>query len=322
MLLKDATTKFLSHCRHGRNLSENTLRAYTIDLDQFKRYADADRIIHTCDKEIIRGYLKHLFESQALKESSIKRRIGCLKAMFGWLEDEMTITHNPFYRFSLNIKIPSRLPKALSRKEIKLLINTPLKKLGIINRKAYNTDNLLSSSSTRQGYIQLTTLVSLEILFATGVRVGELTQILISDINLSDRVIKINGKGNKERQVYLPDNEICALIRTYIKARSVFTPTTKILLTTTRGEAVTTQMVRLNIRKTSESAKFDHRVTPHMLRHSTATHLLIAGLDIRYVQRLLGHQSITTTQIYTHISDSQLKLAVSKTHPLGKIMSK
>ena len=142
----------------------------------------------------------------------------------------------------------------------------------------------------------------------------------MSDINLTDGVIKIKGKGNKERQVFLPGNEIRSLVRIYIQLRSEYTPSTQSLLITTRGESVSTQVVRLRIRKAGENAKLDRRITPHMLRHSAATHLLMAGLDIRYVQHLLGHQSITTTQIYTHVSDAKLKSAVCRVHPIGKIV--
>jgi len=320
MQLNEVTTQFLSHCRHAKNLSEHTLRAYAIDLDQFQNFAKKDMTIQACDRNIIRNFLQHLFEVRGLKESSVKRRIACLKTMFGWLEDEMLINQTPFYRLSIKIKIPSRLPATLTRQEIKSLLTNPLKKLGFHSRKSYGKNEFFKSILTRQNFIQLTTLLSLEILFATGIRVGELAQIVISDINTSDGVIKIKGKGNIERQVYLPDKEICSLIQTYIKARSLFFPSTQQLLITTRGGSVSTQVIRLLIRKAAEQAKLDRRITPHMLRHSAATHLLIAGLDIRYVQRLLGHKSITTTQIYTHVSNVQLKSAVCKNHPLGKIM--
>ena len=320
MQLKDAISQFLFHCRHEKKLSEHTLRAYSIDLEQFKIFVQGDRTICSCDREIIRGYLQYLFEDRGLKETSVKRRIACLKVMFGWLEDEMAIDQSPFYRLPLKIKLPSRLPRALTRKELKSLLKAPLKQLGFRERKSYGTDEFVKSCMTRQGFIHLTTLLSLEVLFATGARVGELSQITVSDINLTDGVIKIKGKGNKERQVFLPDNEIRSLVRTYIQLRSEYTPSTQSLLITTRGESVSTQVVRLRIRKAGENAKLDRRITPHMLRHSAATHLLMAGLDIRYVQHLLGHQSITTTQIYTHVSDAKLKSAVCRVHPIGKIV--
>lgn len=227
---------------------------------------------------------------------------------------------NPFHRLSLKIKLPNRLPCALTRLELYSLQNTPLKTLGLTSRKAYKASKIIQESSNRQGFIQLTTLLSIELLFATGIRVGELSQISIYDIIFEEGIINIIGKGDRERQVFLPDQSIRILIQAYLKVRIKFSPTTENLLINTRGTPASTQLIRILIRKTGEKAELTRRVTPHMLRHSTATHLLNAGVDIRYVQRLLGHQSILTTQIYTHVSDSQLKKAVCKAHPIAQIM--
>ncbi|MCU7916871.1 MAG: tyrosine-type recombinase/integrase [Candidatus Thiodiazotropha sp. (ex Epidulcina cf. delphinae)] len=320
MQIHEVLEQFLSHCRHSKKLSDHTLRAYTIDLEQFKEFAKKNQDITTCDRNLIRGFLQHLFEVRGLKESSVKRRMACLKAMFGWLEDEMVIERTPFYRLSLKIKLPKKLPRAVPRTELNILLTTPLRSLGFKSRKAYGTNNFLKAGNTRQGFIQLTTLLSLEILFATGARVGELTQIKLSDIDLSEGVIKIKGKGNRERQVYLPDEYSCTLVRAYSDVRTKYSPETDKLLINTRGGSASTQLIRLYIRMASERANMELRVTPHMLRHSTATHLLVAGLDIRFVQRLLGHQSITTTEIYTHVGNTELKSAVCKNHPIGEIM--
>ncbi len=322
MRLNETANKFLSHCRHEKTLSEHTLRAYAIDLTEFQRFAKNEYTIQTCDHELIRNYLRYLFEERGLKETSVKRRIACLKTMFGWLETEMILEKNPFHRLSLKIKLPARLPRALTRIELSSLLINPIKILGFTSRKAYASEAFIQAASSRQGFIQLTTLLSLELLFATGARVGELTQILIPDINLDEGIIKIKGKGNRERQVFLPDEPIHALIRVYNNIRTKFSPVTKILLINTRGTPASTQLIRLLVRRAGERARLTRRMTPHMLRHSAATYLLNAGVDIRYVQRLLGHRSITTTQIYTHVSDSQLRLAICKAHPIGKIVGK
>ena len=320
MQLNETANLFLSHCRHTKNLSEHTLRAYDIDLAEFQRFTDQKYTIHECDRELIRDYLRYLFEERGLKATSIKRRIACLKAMFGWLEDELILEKNPFQRLPLKIRLPARLPRTLTRSELNRLLRAPIKALGISHRKAYSERAFKEAVTSRQGFIQLTTLLSLELLFATGARVSELAQIRISDINLEEGIIKIKGKGNRERQVFLPDEPIHRLIRTYLITRIRFSPITQVLLINTRGTPASTQMIRLLVRRAGEQAKLSRRATPHMLRHSAATHLLNAGVDIRYVQRLLGHQSITTTQIYTHVSDLQLRSAICKTHPIGEIM--
>ncbi len=319
MQLNETANQFLSHCRHAKKLSEHTLRAYTIDLAEFQRFTKNECAIQTCDRELIRDYLRYLFEERGLKETSVKRRIACLKAMFSWLEEEMILEKNPFHRFPLKIKLPVRLPRALTRMELNDLLRAPIRTLGFTDRKSYNTEAFMQAASSRQGFIQLTTLLSLELLFATGARVGELTQIQISDIDLCEGIIKVKGKGNRERQVFLPDEPIRALIRIYNSIRTKFSPSSTVLLINSRGTPASTQFIRLLVRRAGEQAKLTRRATPHMLRHSTATHLLTAGVDIRYVQQLLGHQSITTTQIYTHVSDSQLRLAVCRAHPIGKL---
>lgn len=320
MQLNNVANQFLSHCRHSRNLSEHTLRAYTIDLVEFQRFAESKRDVQTCDRDLIRGYLQYLFEERRLKETSIKRRIACLKAMFSWLETDMTLEKNPFHRLSLKIKVPTQLPRALTRTELNKLLNTPLRALGFSYRKSYGDEAFLQAASSRQGFIQLTTLLSLELLFATGARVGELTQVRITDVDLDEGTIKIKGKGDRERQVFLPDEQIHTLIRTYINARIRFSPSTTVLLTNTRGTQASAQFLRLLIRGAGEKANIARRITPHMLRHSAATHLLNVGVDIRHVQRLLGHQSIATTQIYTYVSDTHLKSAICKAHPIDEIM--
>ncbi|HCA27076.1 MAG TPA: hypothetical protein DEP05_05465 [Betaproteobacteria bacterium] len=322
MQLNDAIERFLSHCRHSKNLSEHTLRAYNFDLTEFQRFTNNESSIQTCDRTLIRNYLRYLFEQCGLKEASIKRRIACLKAMFSWLETEIDLENNPFHQLSLKIKLPARLPRALTRTELNALLNTPIRALGFNSRNAYGTKTFAQTISSRQRFIQLTTLLSLELLFATGSRVGELSQIQISDVDLDEGSIKIKGKGNRERQVFLPDESICALILAYNKARMEFSPSTTTLLINTRGNPVSTQLVRLLVRRAGERAKLARRVTPHMLRHSAATHLLSAGVDIRHVQRLLGHQSIVTTQIYTHVSDTQLKSVICRAHPIDEIVGR
>ena len=322
MQLNEVIKQFLSHCRYNKKLSPHTLRAYTIDLEQFKTYVAKNIDITACDRNLIRGYIQYLFEERGLKESSVKRRIACLKAVFGWLEDEMVIERTPFYRLSLKIKLPKRLPKSLPKAELNPLLTAPLKALGFNNRKSYSSNTLIDAAKTRHGFIELTTQLSLELLFATGARVGELTQIKVDDLDLEEGTIKIRGKGNRERQVFLPDKYIYTLIHAYISARSRLLPETNNLLINTRGTQATPQLIRLYMRRASKQANLTKRVTPHMLRHSAATHLLVAGLDIRYVQRLLGHQSITTTQIYTHVGDTELKSAIRQKHPIGEIMEK
>jgi len=322
MDLSWAVSQYLVHCQHVKNLSHHTIKAYSIDLSGFKQFVGGTKILTNIGRELIRNYVQHLFKEGGLKETSVKRKIACLKSMFAWYESEEVIEKSPFRVMDLKIKLPKQLPKALSRKEIKALLKTPLKQIGCIHRGAYQNDGFVQKVTSRHGFIQLTSQLVLELLFATGIRVGELVNIKINDIAVEDKTIKINGKGDRERMVFLPDQQLIALINIYKSTRKNFYPNTQIMLINTRGGALNTQMARLLIRRIGEQAKLKRRITPHMLRHSAATHLLDSGVDIRHVQKLLGHQSITTTQIYTHVSDAHLKSVICKSHPIGGLWVK
>lgn len=320
MNLSKAIPRFLAHCQHVKKLSAHTLKAYAIDLNEFVQFTGARKHLKNCDRECIRNYVHYLFEDRRLKESSVKRRIACLKSMFGWYETDEVIDKSPFRTLNLQIKLPKQLPRALTRREIKALLRFPINKLGVSSRSSYKNESITSLINTRHDFILLTTQLVVELLFATGARVGELTNVKIGDISLEDRTIKIKGKGNRERVVFLTDQQLVSLTKLYIRVRTRFNPTTSSLLINTRGNELNSQVVRQLIRRTGERAKLKRRITPHMLRHSAATHLLESGVDIRYVQKLLGHQSITTTQIYTHVSDSKLKSVISKSHPMGRLI--
>ncbi|WP_133510656.1 tyrosine-type recombinase/integrase [Candidatus Thiosymbion oneisti] len=313
MHLDQACDDFLSHCRFDKNLSEHTLRAYAIDLKQFQCFKTPRSDVTQCKREDIRAYLKCLNDKCNLKEASIKRHIASVRAMFRWLETEEVIDVTPFHRLAIDIKQPVHLPRALTSNEIRRLLRQPLTKLGLPTRNPYKSQRIARTVRDHTGFLELTTLVTLELLFATGVRVSELSAVKVSDVDFDRRMILIRGKGNRERHVVIPDTDLRELILGYVEARDTLSPTTTSLLINSRGTPASPQFLRHLVIKAGERANLTRRVTPHMLRHSTATHLLEAGIDIRYVQRLLGHQSITTTQIYTHVTDSSLKSAISST---------
>jgi len=320
MDLNVAVNQYLAHCQHVKNLSHHTIKAYTIDFQKFQEFTGSEKKLEDIDRELLRNYVQYMFEEKILKETSVKRRVACLKSLFRWYEYEEVIEKTPFRAMDLKIKMPKHLPKALDRKEIRSLLKTPLQELGFTHRNSYKSKNFAQKITSRRGFIQLTSQLALELLFATGIRVGELVSIEINDVSAEDKKIKIKGKGDRERVVFLPDQQLINLISTYESARNHFQPQTQILLINTRGTALNTQVVRLHVRNAGETANLDRRITPHMLRHSAATHLLDSGVDIRHVQKLLGHQSITTTQIYTHVSDTQLKEVICKSHPMGELM--
>ncbi len=156
-------------------------------------------------------------------------------------------------------------------------------------------------------------------MFTTGVRVGELCSLRLSDIDLPSRILGVRGKGNRERRVFLVDADIVGLIKQYLVLRNLLGPVTDIFLVTSRGTPASPDHIRRHLHKLTAETSIMKRITPHMLRHSAATQLLENGVDIRFVQKLLGHSSIATTEIYTHVSDASLRSAICAANPRKRI---
>ncbi len=296
MTLQDACKLFLSHCRSAISLSEHTLRAYTFDLEDFQNHAKRETYLSSLGKDNLRQFIRHLREERGLKEITIKRRIACMKLFFRWVKQENVISINPFDDLHERIRLPKRLPRALGSEEINLL------------SKAVNLE------SSNSNFQEFSTGIAIKLLLTTGIRVGELVKIDIEDIVLADSSLKINGKGNRQRLVYLFEPMLNQAIAQYLPLRRTRTTESRKLFITEAGIPFTTQKTRKLLGNLACSAGIERRITPHMLRHTTATQLLESGLDIRYVQKLLGHQSISTTEIYTHVTDQGLRNALRRAY--------
>lgn len=307
MQFSKAAEMFLAHCRHGRNLSPHTLRAYAVDLERFQIFAGR-RTLKQCDKELIRAFIAHLFENEKLKATSIKRRIACLKAMFRWLEEEEISEDNPFRNLRIRIKQPARLPKSLTAAEIRQLIRAAAQEAGLNTIDEYGA---IPYDGRPRRHNALIATLAIELMYITGMRVGELVNITLADIDIAQGVISVVGKGNRQRRVFIANEMVKQLLLHYLDIRQRLQPSTEHLLVTRYGNVVSTQHIRNALRSIVRKGRITRPITPHMLRHTAATHLLEAGVDIRFVQTLLGHQSISTTEIYTHINDTSLRQAVA-----------
>lgn len=307
MTLDEACVAFLSHCR-VKNLSPHSIRAYAIDLREFERFAGAATLVTAVDRHLLRRYLAHLMDTRKLKETSVRRRIACLKVMFRWLELDEVIETNPFHRLDARVRLPRRLPRSLTNDEARRLQSAAAARAGITGRL---TAAKVERAARRASLDDLTALLAVEVLLCTGLRVGELASVTVDDIDLAEGVITVNGKGSRQRRVFLPDPELRALLASYLGARARTAHGTDHLLVTAQGAAFT-QHIRKLVRETAEAAALARRVTPHMLRHTAATQLLENGLDIRFVQRLLGHQSISTTEGYTTVTDTSLRTSITE----------
>lgn len=298
MRIDRACDEFLRDCANVRKLSEHTTRAYRLDLARFTRFAGARKNVASLDRTVLMQYVEHLFAEHHLKEASAKRHVASVRSLFRWLEDSGHVPEDPFRGTRVRIKLPRRLPRVLSRAELATILEHPVS----------------------GDFSSITARMAAELLFATGIRVAELAGLRDIDIDLVASVITIIGKGSRQRRVYVPDSEIRDLIVVYRQARDAREHEAESFLINSRGGAASPQYIRRLVRQLGENAALTRRVTPHMFRHSVATYLLEEGVDIRYVQRLLGHRSIVTTEIYTHVADAALKSRVIERHPRKAIL--
>lgn len=309
MLLQDAKEQFIAFTENTRKLSPHSIKAYRKDLDSFIAIVGANLILNEVTRSTIHNFVNQSF-SNGLSHATVKRRIACLKSMFKWLENESLVKNSPFRALDLKIRLPQRLPRNLSQSELSLLLRIARENVGLNKSSIYLLADfsLISKSSINH----LNALLCAELLFTTGIRVGELAQIALSDLFLEDSYIHIKGKGQRERRVFIVDKSIHNLISSYLSLRRVVSPEHQTLIVNSRGRPATTQTIRIWLKKLSKRAGLDRHATPHMYRHSAATELLSSGVDISYVQRLLGHQSISTTQIYAHVSHRDVFRSVAK----------
>jgi len=304
MKLIEVIKDFKFHCEYEKNLSEKTLQAYNIDLKQFQEFKDYENIdIKEFDKYKLKDYIQSLY-TQDFKAKTIKRKIAVLKALFTYLEFEEVILVSPFRKMRVSIKEPKNLPKTMQLKEIRKVLKYLYRlKEEFINKDVYSYKALVRD------------IAIIEILFTTGIRVSELCSIKQKNINLQAGIIKIKGKGDKERIIQICDNEVKKILREYINLFCIQMEKTEYFLVNRLANKTSEQSVRLMIKKYQKQSGLDKHITPHMFRHSFATLLLEEGVDIRYIQHMLGHSSISTTQIYTQVNMRQQKKILNSKHP-------
>ena len=319
MNIRKACDLFLDYCRSSKNLSAHTLRAYEIDLNDFQRFVGVRKGVKAIDKNLLRSYLGYLKEEKGFKPTTVKRRLACLRVLFSWLEDEEVVGQSPLYRLNAKIALPHQLPRALTREEMSKLLTYWRLRLGLPPKSQVGPRHLAALRNTTD-FTSFTGMIATELLFATGMRVGELATVQPEDISPDGEVITINGKGNRQRRVFVSRAELRNLFRCYLETRTERYPSADVALVTPQGAAASTQYLRQIITRGAKQAGVTRRITPHMIRHTAATMLLEEGLDIRYVQRLLGHQSIATTQRYTHVTDEALQKLLGEKHPRGRVM--
>lgn len=286
--------KFIDHLKYERKYAENTLINYQKELEKYEGFLLSSRIDYRCiTKEEIRIYLKELKEKK-YKNSTTSRSVSAIRSFYNYLMQEKIIEQNVWKQIK-NPKVKRKLPNFLTTLELEKLFEA----------KDYQTP------------YEIRNRLILELLFATGLRVSELINIKLKDISKTEKTIRTMGKGKKERIVFYGEYASEILERYFNEAREV-------LLNEKKSEYLivgknTSQLTRNRISEILEEeikkVGLHHHISPHVLRHTFATQLLNNGADIRSVQELLGHENLSTTQIYTHITNEQLRKAYRDNMP-------
>lgn len=303
MNLEHLINIYLEHCSIQNNLSFKTLKAYNSDLSQFKEFMNDNDFL---DKSNLEDYIAYL-KSMSYKIKTIKRKIASLKAFFSFLTYQEYIEFNPFYKIKVKIKESFVLPKIITIEELNKLFNVIEENIEITNNSKYAYKELLRDRAI------------LELLLASGMRIGELCALKRSDIMYSSNLIKINGKGSKERMIPIYHPRLIDDLLAYEKAFDEELKCSEYFFISKRKNRISCQSVAYMIKKYSRLAGIGINITPHMFRHTFATMLLEQDVDSRQIQLILGHSSIYTTQIYTHISSKKKNDIMKYKNPLSKI---
>ena len=296
---KEQVKKYLEYCEYRKELDWNTLKAYRTDLRQFFEFTQED----VPEKSKIEDYIVELHKKY--KQKTIKRKIASIKAYYNYLEECEIIDDSPFRKIKVKFKEAAILPKIIPREEIETLLNY------------MHSCKKISKDNTYKYWLR--DIAVIETLFATGARVYEISNIRLDCINLNTGLIKIMGKGSKERYIQVASGEILDLLKQYYKHNSEAIKKCGFFFVNSWGNRYTEDSIRLMLKKYTKLAGIDRNITPHMFRHSFATYLIEEGVDVSCVQRILGHSSIKTTQIYIHIAAKKQAEILREMHPRNRM---
>lgn len=297
--LKFHLNNYLEYCLQQKQLDSKTIKAYQIDLHQFIDYFSSTNL-NDITPDCLEYFISNLHQNY--KPKTAKRKIASLKAFIHYLEIKDFIDKNPFNKIQIKFREAVTLPRTIPLHTIELLLLTAYKQR-------------LIAHTTYQKRCKLRDIVILELLFATGVRISELCNLKDINVNLHEGTILIYGKGAKERILQIGNENIITLLKEYRNNFLTDIQKMNYFFATSNGNPISDQSVRRMIRKYCSIANIELHITPHMFRHTFATSLLDADVDIRYIQEMLGHSSINITQIYTHVSTSKQKLILTTKHP-------
>lgn len=334
--MNQAIEKFLKHLRSVKNSSPHTVSNYGKDLEQFRVYLTPPEsdppTLGSVDHRVIREFVGYLHD-RGLEKSSIARKLASLRSFFKFCVREGLVKENPA-RLVPTPKLPKRIPSVLSAEEMNGFLNqlaAMKSRTGAKNVNKIREDKMERKvprgNADVEGLLIKRDRAILELLYAAGLRVSELTGLNLTDMDSKDRIIRVRGKGGKERIVpygskaedalaaYWPVREQLLAENSSTRAHRNATPHTEAIFLNYAGRRLTQRSVGRIVKKYVRLVNINWDLHPHSLRHAFATHLLADGADLRAIQELLGHQSLTTTQKYTHASIRQLMDVYDKAHP-------
>jgi integrase/recombinase XerD len=301
--METSIKQFINHCTFERRLDTKTIKAYTIDLRQWATFVQVDfnrYEVGSVTKEHIKKYVESL---SSLATSTIRRKIASLKAYFNYLEFEDIVSVNPMRKVKLRFRQDKKLPNVLTPQELAVLLSYAHKRVS----RAENRSSMYT--------VALRNLAILELMISTGIRVSEVAAIRRTDLSPGCHSVKIRGKGSKERLIPITNGHVQHVLKLHGKeqGRSIFFFENRL------GKPISTQSIRFMIQLYGETSGIVKKVNPHDLRHSFATIMLEQQVDTRYIQQLLGHSSILTTQIYTSVSERMKSQALQLGNPRNLI---
>jgi integrase/recombinase XerD len=289
MWIDEPIAEFLEVCAVERQLSENTIQAYRSDLCGFRAWLARSDVPVDISTATLKSYLQVMVTERHLAVATVRRRMACLRAFFRRLS-ALGFAADPFSGWQPTLPRRKRLPRALSRTELR---------------------SLFSISGKHSRLLHGPWRTSVRLMLATGLRVGELCKVRVEDVSPDGATLRVHGKGSRDRVAYITDEALREELRYSLKYRRAYGPSAP-LFVNRLGRELRPESIRLRLHRAAEAAGLSRRITPHMLRHTAATLLIETGIDIRIVQRLLGHSSIATTEIYTHISDETLRISLER----------
>ena len=294
--------EYLYYGLKQRKLDEKTVRAYQVDLRQFSEFWAQKELV--TEKAIIRQYVLYLHETY--KQKTVKRKVASLKAFYSYLEDEEIIENSPLRKIRTEFREEKVLPRSIPYSVLQSLLSSMYSQKSIestiSNRKLLNRD-----------------IAVVEILFSTGIRISELCNLMQKNIDIEHGIFCIKGKGGKERYLQIGTEEVLEQLKEYKRHWKKELEASEFFFLNRYGKRYSEQSARRMIQRYTQEAMIEMHITPHMFRHAFATLLLEEEVDIRFIQKMLGHASITTTQIYAEVASKKQMEILKMKHPRNRM---